>query len=250
MPALNTYNRQLYDWNPQIAARLLEKAKDPATTHDIAGMMGNPNPRPPKNVGYDHSLKGTGTLAYYFDPQEIKRYDLRAGMELERKLGPHPVMRLSPDVVRIYEQDPEEADAIIYHEQGHGAQQGKMELKQIYAKSSLGTVPLGLMLIEGGNEWALEKRGKTPPTRYMDKRSKRKQPYSVFRDFVYALEEKQHGIMRQVYRAAHKAGPKAAIRLLEAVPGIENLIETYAAELYQSQLIRSRNGYAGNPKLN
>ncbi len=222
---------ELFELNPENPRDkvLLDDAVDVSNTYKVANVFGNYNPRPPKKFLKDHKLQGTGTLAWYLDPQEIKRYDYRAGMELESKLGPHPVIAYNPDIRD--ENDRKYVMAIDAHEKAHGGQQGKMALKQIVAKTKYGDIPLGLMLIEGGVEWALERGGFKPPTRYMDARSSRTPMYSHFRNFVYEIEEKQHGIMRQVYRAAERAGPYAAMRLLEGVPGIQQLVNKYAAKL-------------------
>ena len=236
MPTLNQYSRPLYDnWNPQIAARLLNTVKNPSNTMEAASVFGNPNPRPARTAVYDVSLSGSGTQAYYVDPQEVKRYYPNEGMRLESRIGPNPMIALNPDVVRIYQKDPEFAHAVIRHEAYHGGQQGKLVLKQIYARSSVGNVPLGLWLIEGGVEWAIRRRGQKAPTEFFEKYSGRKSDYCHYRDFVEELEEKQHGIMRQVYRAAARGGPNAAIRLLESVPGIDALIQKYVAKLYSTE---------------
>ncbi len=235
----STLTRELYepDINPGAARRLLQDFSDVSTTYDVARIFGNDSPRPPKKLFYDTSLRGTGTLAYHLDPQEVKQIYPTKGAILEKELGTEPIHAYNPDIVNF--KNKEYAISVDHHEKAHGGQQGKLQLKKLHAFTQYGLIPVGLMLIEGGVEYALERRGIKPPTRYMDE-SSGKQSYSVYRDFVYELEGKQHGIMRQIYRAAAKAGPRAAGRLLEAVPEIDDVINKYAEKLNKLDNLKAR----------
>jgi hypothetical protein len=173
-------------------------------------------------------LRGTDTQAYYIDPKEVKSIHPIAGMQLEAEIGPDPIVAYNPDILKGSR---EYRSLVDQHEKTHGGQQGKLKLKDLHVRTSYGELPIGLMLVEGGVEWATEKRGKKAVTRYRDEKTGRKSEYSIYRDFVYELEEKSHGILRQIYRAADRAGPYAAARLLQTVPGISQLLEKYAMKL-------------------
>ncbi|MCX6815323.1 MAG: hypothetical protein NT120_00540, partial [Candidatus Aenigmarchaeota archaeon] len=205
MSILNTLTAELYNEHPAKVQGLRHEAMDPTSTYKTAKIFGNPDPRPAKTALYDKSLRGTGTLAYNIDPQDVKSVYPAEGMQLEREIGPYPLIGINPDMLKIKDED--FRSSVLHHEKGHSAQPGKMKLKTIHAFTDYGLVPLGLMLIEGGVEWALERRGIKSPTSYWDKTSRIKQPYSIYRDFVRELDEKQPGIMRQIYRVASRASP-------------------------------------------
>jgi hypothetical protein len=233
---VDSLTKELYEpgISPHAArAHLEESRKDVTATYDVAGIYGNKNPNTAGKHYYDKSLMGTGVLAWALDIPEIKETYPFEGIKYENTFGSKPIIAYNPDILKT--NDKEFTKAVVDHEKAHLGQQGKIQLKQIHAFTNYGVLPLGMMLVEGGVEYALEKSGRKPPTRYMDERSSKKQPYSVYRDFVYELEERQHGIMRQVYRAAARAGPRAAGRLLEAVPEFDQLLNKYSAKLNSIQ---------------
>lgn len=208
----------------------IERALDPALTNEMAGVFGNDNPAPAKAAFFDHSLEGTGTYAYYCHPQEIK--DLYGGRNLPHSLlkDTEPYIGLSPDLLKM----PRDlAHSVIDHEKSHGAQpNGKLALLNIHAYTPAGMIPMGRMLVEGWNEYGLEKSGRKPPSRYFDgMHGQGNNPYSHFRDFVYELEQNTPGITRQIIRSARKGGPDAAMRLIESIPDIGNMATKYAARL-------------------
>ncbi|MBI3190439.1 hypothetical protein HYZ41_01915 [archaeon] len=223
--------RELYepDIDPAVARKHLNDSKDASTTYAVAELY-NAIPRPPTKVFYDTSLRGTPVLAWYLDPQDVKTVYPREGELIEREIGPDPIIAHNPDILKSKYKD--FGKAVDDHEKGHGGQPGKMKLKGLHAMTGYGRIPIGEMLIEGGVEWALEKRYKNAPSRQMDKMANKTTSYGLYRDFVYELEEKSPGIMRQVYRAASKASGRAAGRLLENVPGIEELVNKYAKKLH------------------
>jgi hypothetical protein len=218
---------------PHVARGYLREALDTTATYEAAKLFGNERPRPPMRAFWDGSLRGSGTLAWYLDPQEVKLNYPREGRQLEEMVGSDPIVALSPDVVRMQK---EYASSVITHEKTHGAQQGKLMLKRLHAMTEYGALPIGEMLIEGGVEWAMERRGGKAPSRYMEKESDRKPAYAHFRDFVYELEASQKGIMRQIYRAADRGGMNAVTRLLESVPGMNMIVEKYASKLLNMKM--------------
>ncbi len=212
------------------ADEYIQRALDPALTNEMAVVFGNNEPEPAKLAFYDRSLEGTGTFAYYVNPNEIK--ELYGGRNLppflldtaEPYIGLNPELNLMPKEF-VY--------SVIDHEKSHGAQQkGKRALSRIRAYTPFGGVPLGTMLVEGWNEYGLERRGRKAPSRYFDELyGYGSTAYSQFRDFVYEVEEQAPGITRQIIRAAGKGGSDSAIRLIEGVPNIDKLVTKYAFKL-------------------
>jgi hypothetical protein len=220
----------------ETAERYLPMFRDMSATHDTADMFGNPNPRPPKTVVFDDNLTGTGTHAYYIDPQEIiGRYghDHPVSRKVRREVGEDPLVAFNPDIIEIDKIHPGYAMAVNHHEKSHGGQPGKMLIKQIYMNTRFGKVPLGEMIIEGANEYALERRGRKSPSRYMDKMSGgREMPlYSFYRDMAYELEDKSPGILRQIFRAAHRGGPNAVVRLMNTIPDLDRIVDKYVSKI-------------------
>ncbi len=233
--SLQGLQRELFEPGvPQHVARgYLREALDTTATYEAARLFGNERPRPPMRAFWDGSLRGSGTLAWYLDPEEVKLNYPREGRQIEEQVGSDPIVALSPDVVRFQK---EYVGAIVDHEKTHGAQQGKLMLKRLHAMTDYGALPIGEMLIEGGVEWATERRGKKAASRYMEQDACRKPAYAHFRDFVYELEASQKGIMRQIYRAADRGGPNAVVRLLNNVPGIDMIVEKYASKLLNMKM--------------
>ncbi len=244
--------RELFDnsVSRESARRFLrERVQDDEVTRYVAGLVGNDNPRAPKTAFYDRSIEGTGILAWYLDPQDVKRVHPAYGTRLEAEIGTEPIMAYNPRVVKRYlkgEMSGEEMDSIDNHEKGHGGQPAKPEIKSVHALTQYGVFPLGTALLEGHNEWsqdryreAMAKRGKKvpkAPTRYFEDKLKPGQPvphYVHYRNFVYELEDAQPGVMRQFFRAAKRAGMKDAIRILENVKGVDKIVEKYASKLSQ-----------------
>jgi hypothetical protein len=225
--------RELYNdgISPIEAKEALVEARDSTVTKMTAKLFGNEYPRPPKKFGYDISLYGTNTYAYYVDPKEIKELNPYFGNKLERELGSDPVQAYNPIYVKIRRKNPRFAKAIDAHEKVHGAQPGKSILKRIGVLTIYGPLPLGEMIIEGSAERALEKSGIKPPSRYFDSESG-KSAYSIYRDFVYDLENASPGITRQIFRAAKKGGVNSVIRLIENVPYIDRIVTKYARDIH------------------
>lgn len=200
------------------------------STYQAAPEFANSTPRPPKRALYDKNLRNTGTLAWYLDPLEVKATYPREGAEIERAIGSEPLMGLNPDL--LYVKDKKKHRSIARHEGRHGAQPGKQIIKRLQAITDYGALPVGLMFIEGSVEWSLERWKEKAPSTYMAEESPHRTPtYKIFKDFVYDLEKRQKGIVRQIYRAAQRGGPNAVIRLFNEVPGIEELTNYYAAQL-------------------
>lgn len=207
-----------------------------ASTYEAAPLFANSSPRPPQDVFFDRGLRGTGTLAWYLDPREVKAAYPKEGAEIEHAIGPHPIMALNPAL--LYVNDRERHRSIAAHEGRHGSQPAKMLLKRLRAVTDYGMMPFGEMFIEGSVEWSMEqRRRKAPSTYFAEEHPHRTPEYKIFKHMIYDLEERQHGIVRQVYRAAQRGGANAVVRLLGSVPGINNLMNEYAAKL-------SRNAYA------
>jgi len=216
-------------------SKYLDYALDPSVTHEMSRVFGNSEPAPAKWAGYDHKLLGSGVIAYYVNPEEV--VDLypeyqkpTVRQELRKELGTtEPYIGLNPGIMKMSK---EKAYSIMDHEKSHGAQpKGKLALKGIYAVTPAGEIPLGEMLIEGWNEYGLEKSGRKPPSRYLDEDGNGKALYGHYRDFVYEIEQNSPGITRQIMRTAKRAGPNAAMRLIESVPGIDKLATKYAYKL-------------------
>ena len=214
--------------------KYLDVALDPTFTNKMARAFDNDEPAPAKHVAYDPSLRNTGVLAYYVNPEEVvdlhpeyNRPLVRSA--LKQQIGTtDPYMGLNPELQYM---DEEFVHSAIKHEQGHGAQpKGKLALKGIRARTSLGNVPLGEMFIEGWDEYTLEKRGEKPPSRYMDE-SQGSSLYSQYREFVRDVEQSAPGVTRQIMRAAEKAGPEAAMRVIETIPDVNGIITKYAGKL-------------------
>jgi len=213
----------------------LDYALDRSVTDAMASVFGNPEPAPAKWAGYDHKLLGSGVIAYYVNPEEVvdlypEHHKPIVRNELRKELGTtEPYIGLNPGILRMPK---EKAYSVIDHEKSHGAQpKGKLALKGIYAVTPVGKVPLGEMLIEGWNEYGLERSGRKPPSRYLDEDGHGKALYSHYRDFVYEVEQQSPGITRQIMRSAKREGPNAAMRLIESVPGIDKLATKYASKL-------------------
>src|SRR3989344_3627410 len=230
MGQFETLTKELYepDINPILARRHLQQAKESVgSTYHAAQVFGNPYPRPPTRTFWDTSLKGTNTIAWYLDPQEVKQEYPMEGLAIEREIGSEPIVAYNPRLLRSRNKN--FIKAVDAHEKAHGGQQGKMKLKKIGAVTRYGPVPLGEMLIEGGVEWALdrysEKSGVMPPSRYMDQMNGGLSLYGIYREFAHELEGRQNGILRQVYRAAARAGPRDVVRHLETVPGIGEMVD-------------------------
>lgn len=212
---------------------LSDVANDHGSTYTAAAVFGNSNPRPPKRAGYDRRLRGSRTLAWYLDPSEVMEDDPLIGTQIIRKFGPHPVVAYNPDILTgVY--SPDFIRAVDAHEKAHGGQTGKGKLKRLHAQTRRGGVPVGLMLVEGGAEFALERSGRRPPSRYLDERGS--STYGLYRDFAYDLEKREPGILRQVYRAASRASLRSVARLLNRVPGIEEIVDRYASMLNRQTL--------------
>ena len=201
-----------------------------ASTYEAAHLFANSRPRPPKHALFDRSLRNTSALAWYLDPMEVKSVYPREGAQIEREIGSDPIMGLNPEL--LYVKDRKKHKSIAGHEGTHGSQPAKMQLKSLYAVTEHGYLPFGLMLIEGAVEWSMEKRNRKAPSTYMAEEAPGHSPmYQTFKNFIYDLEARQKGIVRLVYRAAQRGGPNAVIRLLNNVPGINELTNEYAAKI-------------------
>ncbi|MBI2076165.1 MAG: hypothetical protein HYT72_02875 [Candidatus Aenigmarchaeota archaeon] len=217
------------------ARRYLEYALDPSFTREMAAIFGNAEPAPAEIAFYDAKLSGTGELANYLRPEEVAELyngdrEFVMSRIREERGTTKTQMALSPDLLKMPEAL---VYAVIDHEKSHGAQpKGKLAMKGIHAYTPFGVLPLGEMLVEGWAEYGLERKGRKPPSRYFDEiYGHGKTAYSRFRDLVYEVEEQSPGITRQIMRAARRGGPNAAIRLIEGIPNIENIVTKYACSM-------------------
>lgn len=221
------------------AREYVDAALDPRVVHEMASHFGNENPAPPKSAGYDMNLRGTPIIAYYRNPQEIVELAPEYQRPIVRDIlrnefgSLEPYVGLNPDLPQMARRMGKDfAYSVLDHEKTHAAQpKGKFVLKGIYATTPFGELPIGEMIVEGSVEYALERRGKKPPSRYFDEQGQGKAAYSYYRDFVYEIEEKSPGITRQLMRAASRGGPNAAIRLIESVPDMGAIVAKYAYKL-------------------
>ncbi len=222
------------------AQKYIKEALDPRSVHEMARDFGNNAPAPAKSAGYDFDLKGTPVIAYYVHPREALDFypdHLKPVAEqyLKREFGTlDPYIGLNPALPEMDRKIGKGfGTAVLEHEKGHGAQpKGKFVLKSIYARTPFGEIPLGEMIVEGMVEYALERRGKKPPSRYFDEiEGEGKATYSQYRNFVYEMEGKSPGITRQIMRAATRGGPNAAIRLIQSVPDMDKIIAKYSWNL-------------------
>lgn len=227
------FDHESHGKSREVRNSYLRDALDPKTTYEMAGLFDNDSPRPPGRVFWHRDLRGSGVLAWYLDPAEVKRAYPKDGEEIEREFGSDPIVALNPDVLKINNR--EYVTSIIDHEKTHGSQPGKQTLKRLGVMTRYGPLHLGEMLIEGGVEWAMEKRGKKAPSKFMQEYGGKKTSYGIYKDFVYDLEARKHGIMRQIYRAAKRGGMNSVIRLLETVPEIDTLVNVYASALNQKK---------------
>lgn len=207
-----------------------KRALDTSLTAEMAAVFGNDEPAPAKRVFYDESLRGTGTYAYYVNPEEIAEHYGDRNLPSSLLDTTVPYIGLNPELNGMQK---DFARSVIDHEKAHGAQpKGKLAMKGIHAYTPFGVLPLGEMLVEGWAEYGLERKGRKPPSRYFDEIYGRgKAAYSHFRDLVYEVEEQSPGITRQIMRAARRGGPNAAIRLIEGIPNIKNIVTKYACSL-------------------
>lgn len=200
------------------------------STYEGATHFANARPRPAQKVFFDTSLRNTSALAYVVDPLDVKSVYPREGAELERQVGPDPIMGLNPRL--LYIKDRNRHKSIAGHEGTHGSQPAKLLLKSVYATTDHGVLPLGEMFIEGSVEWSMEQRRRKAPSTYFAEDHPGHTPlYKTFKNLVYDLEARQKGIVRLIYRAAQRGGPNAVVRLLNEVPGINELTNEYAAKL-------------------
>lgn len=238
--------------SPVAARRFLDRSvEDDEATRYVADLLDNDDPRPARTALYDEKLRGTSVLAWYLDPSEVKKSNPVYGSMLEQELGSEPVIAYNPEVVSRHlrgKTDPGVLKSIEAHEKAHGGQPAKQEMKRIRARTRYGEMPLGEALLEGFVEYALDKRhdamkrkglsAPRAPTRYFEESTKPGEPtphYVHYRNMVYEIEGAQPGTMRQVFRAAKRASMHDAMRLLETVPGINEIVEKYAGKLAGTQ---------------
>lgn len=212
------------------ADKLAEYAMDPSFVRDIAATLGNDEHIPPVIAFPDYELVGTGTYAYNLRPDEV--VDLVGDKYLPPSMLDTTVqyIRFNPEVLNM----PEDfAYSVIDHEKTHAAQpKGKLALKSIYADTPFGFLPVGEMLMEGWTEYSLERRGKKAPSRHFDEmHGYGNTAYSQYRQFVYDVEGQSPGITRQIVKAARKGGPNAAMKLIESIHGIDDIVAKYAGRL-------------------
>lgn len=238
--------KELYrsEVTPEQSRDFLHKLSRPEVTFGAAEYFSADTCRPPENIFYDNRLSGTGALAYVVDPREVGETYPVIGKQLEKELGSDKsAMGINPDLPVAYYRgriDNSFVDAVADHEHIHPAQPAKLEMKRLGYESRFGYMPLGEMITEGSTEWALERRqeemakkGKFAagaPSRYFD-RTAGKSTYGIYRDFIYEIEKKEKGITRQLWRAAKRGGANSVARLLQTVPGIEEILDKYAYEL-------------------
>ncbi len=222
------------------AQNYIQEALDPRLVHEMARGFGNDYPAPAKRAGYDSGLQGTPVIAYYVHPREaLDSYPDHLKPAAEQYLRKEfvtldPYIGLNPDLPEMDRRIGNGfGTAVLEHEKGHGAQpKGKLVLKSIYARTPFGEIPLGEMIVEGSVEYALERRGRKPPSRYFDEiEGEGKATYSKYRNFVYEMEGKSPGITRQIMRAATRGGPNAAMRLIQSVPDMGRIVAEYAYKL-------------------
>ena len=111
------------------------------------------------------------------------------------------------------------------HEDAHGGQPGKLLAKALHARTPYGDLPIGEMLVEGGNEFAMQEIGMTPPSRYFGDSAM----YSFYRRFVEELEYSRPGVTKDFMRAAARCDLQEVANVLDSVPRIERLTSRYAA---------------------
>jgi len=248
--------QELFGEGPEIRQRgrefLRESVKDDDATRYVARLLGNDTPRPARLAVYDPKLVGTGVLAWYLDPQEVKEVYPRHGRLLEQELGTEPVIAYNPDPVREYlktGRGGKRIRSVAAHEKGHGGQPGKVKLKQLKVHTHFGPFPLGEALGEGHNEYALDRRYEEmtkkgidverAPTRDFEEHLRPGEPvpaYIHYRELVYELEHANPGIMRQVFRAAHRATLGDVVRLLNTVPDVGKIVNKYAGKIAESYM--------------
>ena len=201
----------------------------PTATYKVADYLGNPNPRPPERYLFDPSLQGTGVLAYYVNPKEVAAFlkfvypghDTEIENAIQRELGPNVIVAYNPDVLKL---PVHVLKSVKDHEDGHGGQHGKLLAKALGVLTHYGPLPIGEMLVEGGNENALQVMGMEPPSRYFDDNSM----YSFYRRFVEELEYLKPGTTRDFLHATAEYDIRGATKVLDGVPGIDRLIGKYA----------------------
>lgn len=230
----NVVSQEVADYSAKAGGALLEsKAEElfsyPTATYKVADYFGNPNPRPPERYIFDSSLQGTGKLAYYVNPKEVTAFlkfiypgnDTEIESAIQRELGPNVIVAYNPDVLKL---PVHVLKSVKNHEDAHGGQPGKLLAKAIGILTPYGALPIGEMIVEGGNEYALEATDMKPPSRYFDDNAL----YSFYRRFVEELEYQMPGVTRDFLHATAEYDIRRATKVLDSVSGIDRLIGKYA----------------------